>query len=716
MQAVTGSRTTAPVAARPVVPPVVTRPGQAPLRGDIQGMRAVAVLLVLFGHAGIAGFAGGFVGVDVFFVLSGFLITGILVREVRRTGRVSLAGFYARRARRILPAATVTLIVIAVLSGFAFTYARVDEVLEHVGWAAVFAANIHSAQAGTDYFATDAFVSPVQHFWSLAVEEQFYLVWPALMAVLVLRGGRRLRRVGIAIGVLSAASFAWSLVSTAATPQSAYFSTLARGWELGAGAGLALAVAWFGRLPAPVKAFASWSGLVLIAIAATGFSATTPFPGSMAAVPVAGAFLIVAGGIEGPRYGAAVLLDRGPLRWIGDISYSLYLWHWPVLVLPASYLARDLTLTERLALMAAAVLLAALSHRFVEEPVRRSRGLSVARVRSLVLWPAAVVLVIAAALVVHDRSGGPAAPPPGAAYVAPSVDPDPTTTQESTDTAVNAAGFAAELARSGHPLPKALRPGLDKLFDDVSRPPAGCFAERDDVKHRVCVLGDVRAQRTLVLFGDSHVTMWLDPILTIARTEHWRVVTFMKASCLPVEASEYRVDQRRPYTECDQYRRWAYTEIARLRPQRIIISGLLAQNFADPADGTRMLGLERARPVFADGARKALQRLRTITPRVSVIGGTPNLDTDPAECLASKKATMSTCAVPLDRRTSERNADWEVAAHRTGAGFVNPVPWFCDARTCPVVIRDTIVYRDTNHITRTFAATLHDGLKKRLAL
>ncbi len=742
MQTTTVGRTTAPpvddrsALARSVlvqsVPVPLARHARrtGALRGDIQGMRALAVLLVLFAHGGIRGFTGGYVGVDVFFVVSGFLISGILVREVRRTGRVSIAGFYARRARRILPAATVTLVVIAVVSGAAFTYARVDEVVTHIGWAAMFAANIHSARSGSDYFATDTFASPVQHYWSLAVEEQFYLLWPALIAALVLirrcRVGvgppawsdtsRRLRRVALAITVLSVLSFLWSVRSTASDPQPAYYSTVARGWELGVGAALALAAGRIGRLRGWVKALASWAGLAAIAFAAVEFTPATPFPGSMAAVPVLGAALLLAGGIHGPVYGAALLLDRQPLRWIGDISYSLYLWHWPLLVLPATYLARDLNLIERLALMATAVLIAAASYRFVETPVRQARGLSVARLRSLVLWPVAVALVMVAALIVHERSGGPAAPPPGTPYIAPVVDPEPQNTQRSKDTAVNDAGFAAELARAGQPLPGTLRPALADLHDDVSRAPAGCYAERNDLRHRICVLGDTKAKKTMVLYGDSHVTMWLDPLLRLAKSGHWKIVVFMKASCLPVDATEYRVDQRRPYTECDGYRQWAYTQMAKFKPQRIVISGLLAQNFADPADGSRMLTIDEARPIFAAGASHALQRLRTIGQQVYVIGGTPQLDREPSECLASRKATMATCSVPLDRRTSERNQQWRQAAAATGAHFVDPVPWFCDKQTCPIVIRDVIVYRDTNHVTRTFAATLKTGLGRKLGL
>src|SRR6266508_2877912 len=259
-------------------------------RGDIQGMRAVAVLLVMLGHARISGLTGGYVGVDVFFVISGFLITGILVREVRRTGRISIVNFYARRARRILPAATVVLLAVVLVSSRLFNYVRVDQVTDQVTWAAFFAANLQLAGSGSDYFAVGTFVSPVQHYWSLAVEEQFYLVWPALIALILYAGRRglsdrpnatswRLRRLAVAIALLCAASFAWSVWYTTHQPLMAYYSAPARGWELGSGALLALCATRVARLPVPVKALASWLGLVAIAVAAVRFTPHTPPPG-----------------------------------------------------------------------------------------------------------------------------------------------------------------------------------------------------------------------------------------------------------------------------------------------------------------------------------------------------------------------------------------------------------------------------------------------------
>ncbi len=684
-------------------------------------MRAVAVLLVMVNHADIRGFSGGFIGVDVFFVISGFLITKILVREVRRTGRVSIADFYARRARRILPAATVVLLAIVLAAPQLFNYVRTDEVISEVTWAAFFAANIHLAGTGSDYFAVGTFVSPVQHFWSLAVEEQFYLVWPPLVALVLFPGrlsrrgsssGRRLRWLALAIAVLSLASFVWSVWSTEHQQLVAYYSTLTRGWELGVGALLALCTGPVSRLPRPVKAVASWVGLLAIAVAAVLYSPFTPLPGYLALLPVLGCALVLAGGIDGARYGAGLVLDRRPMRWVGDISYSLYLWHWPLLVIPPMYLVRELTLGERVGLMGVAIVVSWLSYRLVEMPMRQARPFARDRRKALALWPVTVAVVIAAVAGVAVRNQPAVA---DVRYVPPAVDYEPGNNQDTADPLRNAAGLAAELARAGHPLPKALRPTLEDLNTDVSRPAPGCYAERDATTHRICVVGDRTAKRTMVLFGDSHVTMYLEPLNRIALAQGWRIVTFMKASCLPVDATVWRSDKARAYTECNAWRQWAYAEIAKLKPQRIIVSGLVAQYFTDPATGQKLTDVA-ARPVFYNGAVRTLRKLKTLALRVDVLSGTPNLPKEPGDCLAPRNARMNACARSVDALTRERNVAWKKAAAVTRTHWLDLVPWFCDARTCPIVIGNVIVYRDNNHITKTFALTMQTALKRHLAL
>src|SRR4051812_34231219 len=260
-------------------------------RADLQGLRAVAVLLVVLDHAGVGFLDGGFVGVDVFFVLSGFLITGLLLSEAVEHGSVSLRGFYARRARRILPAASLTLVATCVAAYFLLNVVRARAAVVDSVWASLFGANIHFAHEATDYFARSQPPSPVLHFWSLAVEEQFYLVWPAILglALFGISVGRRpadgvtmqsVRRLLLIIVAGGVASLLWSVHETAADPTRSYFSPATRAWELALGAALAIGTVELARLPPPVRAAMGWLGLVAIAVAAVTFSDRTQVPGS----------------------------------------------------------------------------------------------------------------------------------------------------------------------------------------------------------------------------------------------------------------------------------------------------------------------------------------------------------------------------------------------------------------------------------------------------
>ena len=277
-------------------------------RSDIQGLRAIAVLLVALGHAGVPFLNGGYVGVDVFFVLSGFLITGILLSEALSSGRVSLVAFYARRARRILPAAALTLIATSIAAHHLLNFVRAREVVEDSVWAALFSANVHFAAEGSDYFQQGQPPSPIQHFWSLSAEEQFYLVWPSVLA-LVLFGlfSRRasLGRLLVVVSVLGGASLFWSIHHTATSPTGAYFSTLTRAWELALGAALAVGAVLVTRIPSQLQLLMGWAGLTAMTSAAVFYSDNTPCPGYAALLPAIGAALVIAAGLhrEG-RFGA----------------------------------------------------------------------------------------------------------------------------------------------------------------------------------------------------------------------------------------------------------------------------------------------------------------------------------------------------------------------------------------------------------------------------
>ena len=336
-------------------------------RPDVEGLRAVAIVLVVLYHAHARLAPGGYVGVDVFFVISGFLITGQLVRELQTAGRISFLAFYARRARRIMPAAMLTLIVTAVASALLLNPLAATRALDDVLPAIYFGANVHFAAQGADYFNAGLSPSPIQNFWSLAVEEQFYIVWPLLLFVsslIWLRVRRRSRRerahrpvigaVTVVLAILAAISLMASIQETATSPSWAYFSIVTRAWELAVGAIVALALPLVARLDRRLAIPLSWAGLSCIALAAALFSDTTSYPGDSALLPVLGTAAVICGGsaLASRRLGAEALLGTPPFQRVGAWSYSWYLWHWPALVLAPAALGHSLSEIQALAVAA----------------------------------------------------------------------------------------------------------------------------------------------------------------------------------------------------------------------------------------------------------------------------------------------------------------------------------------------------------------------------
>ncbi|WP_104530947.1 acyltransferase family protein [Streptomyces specialis] len=323
-------------------------------------------------HAGVRQFAGGYVGVDVFFVISGFLITSLLLRELAATGSVSVRGFYARRALRLLPASSL---VVVVTLGGAWLFLSKIRFQEYVGDAVssvLYVVNFRLAGEGTDYLAEGSPPSPFQHFWSLAVEEQFYLLWPLLLLgswKLV----RRRRLLAVPLAGLCAVSFWLSVSVTESSGPWAYFGSHTRFWELGAGALLALGAGRLRRLPGVVAALMTWAGLGCVLLAAVWFDARTPFPGSHAALPVVGALLVLGGGCAPARFDARPLLAWRPVTWVGGGSYGWYLWHWPLLLIGPQALGRPAGVRLGLALCGVALVLAWVTTRLVENPVRFHR-------------------------------------------------------------------------------------------------------------------------------------------------------------------------------------------------------------------------------------------------------------------------------------------------------------------------------------------------------
>jgi peptidoglycan/LPS O-acetylase OafA/YrhL len=357
--------------------PTTRRLADRAFRPDIEGLRAIAVLLVVLDHAGVQVLHGGYVGVDVFFVLSGFLITGLLLRDQERAGHVRLPEFYARRVRRILPASTLVLVLTVVAALLLLGANRGLRVAADGQWASLFVANVRLIQENTNYLSAQLPPSPLQHYWSLAVEEQFYCIWPGLVWLVVAATRGRLIRPSLAVvlvGVIGA-SLAWSIWQTNHDGAVAYFSPLTRAWELAVGALLAVGVPVLLRLPVRLGIVSSLAGVVSIAIAGGLFDGNTPIPGYAVALPVGGALLSVAGGTIAPSRGVERVLATGALQWIGKRSFAFYLWHWPILAIAAGRIGHPLPTLQNAGLCLIALAAAAISYAWLEHPIRRSARL-----------------------------------------------------------------------------------------------------------------------------------------------------------------------------------------------------------------------------------------------------------------------------------------------------------------------------------------------------
>ena len=667
-------------------------------------MRALAAMAVVLYHFWPGRVPGGFVGVDVFFVISGFLITSHLLREAESTGRIELPRFWARRARRLLPASYLVIVVSLVGVFLLLPRSLWGQNLRELIAASVYVENWQLAHDAVDYLASANSPSIVQHYWTLGVEEQFYLVWPLLIAGAFLLPRRSYRRgPGPVIALVTVSSFALSVWLTAVNPSWSYFVTPGRVWEFGVGALLAVVMRRPTRHRAAgngradwIAACASWLGLLTLVGVALGYSEATPFPGAAALPPTLATALVIAAGMPPGRFSPAALMRLRPIQWIGEVSYSLYLWHWPLLILAPAALGHGLDLFPRLVLLASTLLLAWVTTRYVEDPIRRHHRVIRASPRHTLLAAAAgaVVLVVPAAGGIHVLNADAARADQAAeALVASNPRCFGAASMDTERPCHN-----AELDDQLVPMPENVRKNL------IDYP--GCFAEYADTELLDCSFGE-RSPSTpdVLLIGDSHAQMFLPTLVNLAKEGRMTVSAQLKAACPWAAPPNDRPAPVYPH-ECASWRDGLGTWLGQhAREFDLVIAtgrmdnlpGTPSQQSADLANAWRVVTRQGV-PVVA-------------------IRDNPMWRKDPNECLAEispEDINPRSCGVKRSQMNRFKDPQPAAVAAVDGAHLLDLQDLYCHLRWCPAVAGGVNIYRDYSHLSVPYAATLGPYVYRRI--
>lgn len=538
---------------------------------EIQALRALASLLVVIYHAKLVG--GGYIGVDIFYVISGYLITGLLLGEMEKTRSFSFPAFYLRRAKRLLPTSFLVLFITALVAWFLYPPTMRHDLGKGIAAAGIYISNYLFALWQMDYQNLDAIPPVVIHYWSLAVEEQFYLFWPFIIYALFKNGGRR--RVGQGICAITISSFIWSLFLTSSSPIWAFYSLPTRAWELGAGAFLIF-------VPVHQRSgkILTLGSIALIAYASTQFNDHTPFPGRAALVPVIATLCAIYS--IGSWPGTIRKLAQLPIvQWLGEISYPIYLWHWPILIIPAVYLGRGLHIYERVICIVATLALAHLTHLFIEEPLRHVK----LGPRSILLFAtAATTISLITGMLIYSSFSDKIRMPNGNSF------------------------------RLTQVLEKPL------VYND------DCHVNNGETESGMCTYGVIGAQSKVVLFGDSHAAQWFPALEKLSYRLNFELISLTKSACpgpavVKVETGGYK------NADCSAWRKNSYRRIASIHPSAVIVSGM--QRYELPRGTT-----DRA-TWWKIGEQKTLTQLQGSSKNLIYITDTPHPSRDIPSCLAS---------------------------------------------------------------------------------
>ncbi len=641
-------------------------------RADIEGLRAISILAVVLYHADVPGFAGGFVGVDVFFVISGFLISGLLLDELRATGRIDLLNFWSRRARRLLPNATLVLLTTLVAGMVCLPGHNRTILASEVAAASMYFANYLFASRAVDYFHFHDALSPVLHFWSLSIEEQFYIAWPLALIAIGARAKWQQLLIPI-LAVLAALSFYMCVTQVIENQPLAFFHTETRVWQLAVGAIVAEITRNPGRLSflARLSPTSGLIGMAMIVVSVFCLNDQMTYPGFRALLPTAGAALVLAR--IAPQTRVSLLdqiLGHKSLQWVGQRSYSWYLWHWPVIIfapaiLPSSGTFAPFTIFASLAI-------AAVAYAKVEDPIRRRRIMP-GSAKTILTKAAGVVMLTFAASSTYAMM--------------PNFRGTATTEQ-------------LELLKAA---PKDVgRNYVEKCHADFGVTTAG-----------ECIYGAISAKRSIVLFGDSHAAQWFAPIEKAALAENWKLKSWTKSACPAVDVTVWYPPKKAPYTACDEWRRDAMRRLTGPDKPDVVLLGS-SWNYSgwmqDRASGSVLYNSE-AHEQWQNGLTKIVSRLITAGVKVVILRDTPQAYRNFADCVANGGTT---CDRPRHKAVPSL-APERVAENYPGVQIFDATDQICSVDTCPVFQNGVLVYRDYNHIGSTFALSFSGAFQKLLA-
>jgi peptidoglycan/LPS O-acetylase OafA/YrhL len=632
-------------------------------RSDIEGLRAIAVLSVVGFHYGVPGLKGGFIGVDVFFVISGYLITGLLVNENSKTGTIDLLKFYGRRARRLLPAALLVTIFTLGLGYKVLSPIEQKSMAKAAIASSSYLSNVWFLQQSLDYFSPESSLNPFLHTWSLSVEEQFYIVWPTL---LLFAAGRGFKFLQLAIALVTIISFALCLYLTHANANWAFYLSPPRAWEFGIGGIASLSSIQPWAQESKAGAIGGWIALGILGAALFVIDERLAFPGYVAMVPVLSAAFVLVSGQN--KSGPLLLLRTKPLQFFGLRSYSIYLWHWPILVLgPATF---AFPVAPNIFLFFVSVVLASLSFKYLEHPIRSSLWFGVPK-RSAAFGLILTLCGVGLGTAAYVNAGW-------------SFSPSQTALLKST----------AKVAIANE---------------------KGCLVKFRDSTPIRCTFGSSDYVRTLVLFGDSHAEQWSTALAELAARRKWRIITYLKASCAISDIPVYSARLRRFMSECATWRREVIARIASEHPDVVVVtqfsSGYIKGGLTNLGDNAVDL------PTWERGLSQTLADLQSANAPLMLLRDNPTPYQPVGNCLARAEwrgFSQEECGKYRKAAINEEVtvAEREAVSAFQNTTFVDFTSLLCREDRCPAIRDGVVVYRDANHLTVDLTLQLIDGFGK----